>query len=148
MWCTSFGTSNWSCQKSSIKSTILFWLWSTSENAWACWGHRHITWHSNFNFARTIHYEKSIDKMGAAFAHCGSYDRVTISKQCLEIFQRNPDEFLGRFITVDETWIHYFIPKTKKQSKQPTSKMAKIVKSVGKVIIIVFWDVGDIIRID
>jgi len=34
-------------------------------------------------------------------------DRV-ISKQCLEMFQRNPDEFLRRFITVDETWIHYF----------------------------------------
>ncbi|KAG5336736.1 SETMR methyltransferase, partial [Acromyrmex heyeri] len=33
-------------------------------------------------------------------------DRVTISKQCLEMFQRNPDEFLRRFITVDETWIH------------------------------------------
>ena len=37
-------------------------------------------------------------------------DRVTISKQCLEMFQRNPDEFLRRFITVDETWIHYFTP--------------------------------------
>ncbi|XP_018311541.1 uncharacterized protein, partial [Mycetomoellerius zeteki] len=31
-------------------------------------------------------------------------DRVTISKQCLEMFQRNPDKFLRRFITVDETW--------------------------------------------
>ncbi|KAG5338762.1 SETMR methyltransferase, partial [Acromyrmex heyeri] len=40
-------------------------------------------------------------------------DRVTISKQCLEMFQRNPDEFLRRFITVDETWIHYFTPETK-----------------------------------
>jgi len=38
--------------KSLIKSTILFW--STSESARACWGHRHITWHSDFNFARTI----------------------------------------------------------------------------------------------
>ena len=38
-------------------------------------------------------------------------DRVTISKQRLEMFQRNPDEFLRQFttsITVDETWIHYF----------------------------------------
>ena len=26
-----------------------------------------------------------------------------ISKQCLEMFQRNSDEFLRRFITVDET---------------------------------------------
>jgi len=36
-------------------------------------------------------------------------DCVTISKQRLEIFQRNPDEFLRRFIIVDEIWIHYFI---------------------------------------
>ncbi|XP_018304737.1 uncharacterized protein [Mycetomoellerius zeteki] len=62
-------------------------------------------------------------------------DRVTISKQCLEMFQRNSDEFLRRFITVDETWIHYFIPETKEQSKQWTSlgelipKKAKTVKS-------------------
>ncbi|KAG5342376.1 SETMR methyltransferase, partial [Acromyrmex heyeri] len=38
-------------------------------------------------------------------------DHVTISKQCLEMFQHNPDEFLRRFITVDETWIHYFTPE-------------------------------------
>ena len=41
-------------------------------------------------------------------------DRVTISKQCLKMFQRNvPDKFLRRFITVDETWIHYFTPENK-----------------------------------
>ncbi|KYN03838.1 Acetylcholine receptor subunit alpha-like protein [Cyphomyrmex costatus] len=45
-------------------------------------------------------------------------ERVTISKQYLEMFQRNPDEFLRRVITVDETWIHYFTPETKEQSKQ------------------------------
>ena len=33
--------------------------------------HRHITWHSDFNFAQTIKYEKAIGKMSAAFAHCG-----------------------------------------------------------------------------
>ncbi|KAG5323521.1 SETMR methyltransferase, partial [Acromyrmex heyeri] len=48
-------------------------------------------------------------------------DRVTISKQCLEMFRYNPDEFLHRFITVDKTWIHYFTPETKEQSKQWTS---------------------------
>ncbi|KAG5343856.1 RTJK polymerase, partial [Acromyrmex charruanus] len=48
-------------------------------------------------------------------------DRMTISKQCLEMFQRNPDEFLRRFIIVDETWIHYFTPETKEQSTQLTS---------------------------
>ena len=45
-------------------------------------------------------------------------DRVTISKQCLEMFQCNPDELLRRFITLDKIWIHYFTPKTKEQSKQ------------------------------
>jgi len=74
------------------------------------------------------------------------HDRVTISKQCLEMFQRNSDKFLRRFITVDETWIHYFTPETKEQSKQwtssgePVPKKAKTVKSVGKIMAIVFWD--------
>ena len=46
-------------------------------------------------------------------------DRVMISEQCLEMFQRNPDEFLCQFITMDETWIHYFTSE-KEQSKQWT----------------------------
>ena len=32
-------------------------------------------------------------------------------------FRQNPEEFLGRYITVDETWIHYYTPETKEQSK-------------------------------
>ncbi|KAG5342012.1 GVQW3 protein, partial [Acromyrmex heyeri] len=36
--------------------------------------------------------------------------------QRLEMFQRNPDEFLHRFITVDKIWIYYFTPETKEQS--------------------------------
>ena len=81
-------------------------------------------------------------------------DRVTILKQCLKIFQRNTDEFLRRFITMDETWIHYFTPETKEQSKQwtspgePAPKKAKTVKSTGKVMATVFWDALGIIHID
>jgi len=37
------------------------------------------------------------------------------------MFQRNPDKFLRRFITLNETWIHCFILETKEQSKQWTS---------------------------
>ena len=81
-------------------------------------------------------------------------DHVTISKQCLEMFQRNPDEFLHRFITVDEIWIHYFTPEMKEQSKQWISldesdlKKVKTVKSAGKVIVTHFWDACGIIHID
>jgi len=73
-------------------------------------------------------------------------DCVTITKQCLEMFQRNPDKFLRRFITVDETWIHYFTSEAKEQSKQWTSpdepalKKAKTVKSTGEMMAIVFLE--------
>lgn len=58
----------------------------------------------------------------------------------------NPSEFLRRFVTVDETWIHHYTPETKNQSKQWTSaderapKKAKTVNSAGKVMATVFWD--------
>ena len=37
------------------------------------------------------------------------------SEQCLTLtlFKRNPKEFLRRFVTVDETWIHWYAPQTK-----------------------------------
>jgi len=62
-------------------------------------------------------------------------DRVTISKQCLEMFQCNPDEFLRRFITVDERWIHYFTgDEQKEQSKQWTSPGESALKKKTKTV--------------
>lgn len=81
-------------------------------------------------------------------------NREVISKQCLDIYQRNPDEFLRRFITVDETWIHHYTPETKIQSKQwieagsNAPKKAKVTPSAGKIMAIVFWDAQGIILID
>jgi len=40
-------------------------------------------------------------------------NRETTSEQCLTVFKRNPKEFLRRFVTVDETWIHWYTPETK-----------------------------------
>ena len=45
-------------------------------------------------------------------------NRMTTSIECLSLFNRNKDEFLFRFVTVDETWIHHNTPETKQQSKQ------------------------------
>ena len=45
----------------------------------------------------------------------------TNSEQCLTLFKCNPKEFLHCFMTVDETWIHWYTPKTKEQSKEWTS---------------------------
>ncbi|KAG5329130.1 SETMR methyltransferase, partial [Acromyrmex charruanus] len=56
-------------------------------------------------------------------------DHVTISKQCLEMFQRNPDEFLHRFITVDETWITLHSRRTVKTIDSPSKLAPKKAKS-------------------
>jgi len=106
------------CQKSSIKSTILFWL----IDEWKCarlsrpQAYHMVQW---FQFCTNNWVEKTRWALRLLTVD-HKRDRVTISKQCLEMFQRNPDEFLRQFITVDETWIHYFTPETK-ESKQWTS---------------------------
>lgn len=81
-------------------------------------------------------------------------NRMTTSEHCLNMFKRNPKEFLRRFVTVDETWIHHYTPETKEQSKQWTSpgetapKKAKTVPSAGKVMATVFGDSQGIIFTD
>lgn len=81
-------------------------------------------------------------------------NRVTISQECLALFNRNMNEFLRRFVTVDETWIHHNTPETKQQSKQWISrgesapKKAKVGLSANKVMATVFWDARGIIHID
>ena len=45
-------------------------------------------------------------------------ERLDISRWCLEPFERNEKDFPRRFITVDETWFHDYIPETKEQSKE------------------------------
>ena len=80
--------------------------------------------------------------------------RKTVSIENLALYKRNPSEFLRRFITVDETWIHHYTPESKQQSKQwigpgePTPKKAKTILSANKVMATVFWDAKGIIFID
>jgi len=46
----------------------------------------------------------------------------TTSEQCLTLFKRNPKEFLRRFVTVDETWIHWYTPETKDFTRRTSSE--------------------------
>lgn len=81
-------------------------------------------------------------------------NRVTTSMQCLAKFKHNPSEFLRRYVTVDETWIHHYTPEMKVQSAQwvfpgeRAPKKAKTIQSAGKVMATVFWDSQGIILID
>ncbi|KAF7270257.1 hypothetical protein GWI33_016765 [Rhynchophorus ferrugineus] len=38
--------------------------------------------------------------------------RVDDSEQCLKMIKRNKPEFLRPYVTMDETWLHYFTPST------------------------------------
>jgi len=71
---------------------------------------------------------------------------MKISEQCLERFNKTKTEFVRRFITTDETWIHHYTPESKQQSKQWTEagcsapKKTRMVPLAGKVMALVFWD--------
>ena len=79
---------------------------------------------------------------------------MVASEQCLGMFQRNSKGFLRRHVTVDKTWIYYYTPETKNQSKiwtgpsEPAPKKAKRVPSAGKLMATIFWDSHGIILIN
>jgi len=79
--------------------------------------------------------------------------RMNVSQECLNIFKRNPTNFLRRFITVDETWIHHYTPEMK-QSEQwveaggSAPKKAKTVPSAEKMMATIFWDSYGVVLID
>lgn len=82
------------------------------------------------------------------------WQRVRDSKACLELFKRNSAEFIRRYITVDETWIHHFNPESNQQAKEwveaggSAPKRPKTQTTAGKVMATVFWDSKGIILID
>jgi histone-lysine N-methyltransferase SETMAR len=79
---------------------------------------------------------------------------MKISEQWLEHFKKNKTDFVHRFITMDEAWIHHYTPESKKQSRQWTAacssapKKTRSVPSAGKVMASVFWDAEGILFID
>ena len=58
------------------------------------------------------------------------HTRRTLSRTNLNLFEEDPANFLKRFVTMGETWVHHFTPEAKQQSKQrkhqgsPSSKKA------------------------
>ena len=82
------------------------------------------------------------------------HQRVCDSKYYLDLFNRNPSDFLRWLMTIDETWIHRCIPKSKQQAKQwakpdrTAPKRAKTQQSAGKVMAFVFRYSSGILFID
>ena len=66
--------------------------------------------------------------------------RASVCSALLKRF-RSKDDFLLRLVTVDETWVHYYDPENKAQSRQwvgpgsPRPKKFKTQPSAGKVMV-------------
>ena len=80
--------------------------------------------------------------------------RFNMSRDNLARFNADPEDFLDRFVTMDETWCHHFTPETKMMSKQwkhmdsPPPKKARVIQSANTVMASVFWDADGILMID
>ena len=80
--------------------------------------------------------------------------RVEDSERCLELFKRGKKDFLHRYVTMDETWIHYYTPETKISPAEWTAvsesrlKRLQTQQWVGKVMASVFWNAYGILFID
>ena len=78
--------------------------------------------------------------------------RVSASRRFLDRSRSDPT-FLDRIITTDETWVHYYEPEDKRMSMvwknrdSQTPKKAKVVKSMGKVMCVVFMDSSGVILV-
>ena len=80
--------------------------------------------------------------------------RVSLCSALLKRSRSKEDDFLSRLVTVDETWVHYYEPENKAQSRQwvgpgsPRPKKFKTQPSAGKVMATVFWDAQGVIMLD
>ena len=79
--------------------------------------------------------------------------RASVYSALLKRFRSKEDDFLSHLVTVDETWVHYYEPENKAQSRQsiglgsPRPKKFKTQPSAGKVMATVFWDAQGVIML-
>ena len=53
---------------------------------------------------------------------------MTTSEHCLGTFKRNSKEFLRRFMTTDDTWIHHYMPEMKKLRENSRLQPANVLQ--------------------
>ena len=70
--------------------------------------------------------------------------RASVYSALLKRFRSKDDDFLSHLVTVDETWVHYYEPENKAQSRRsvgpgsPRPKKFKTQPSAGKVMALYF----------
>ena len=81
-------------------------------------------------------------------------EKVRISRELLERFEKEGENFLKKIITGDETWVHHYDPENKRQSMEyrhkesPQPKKFKTQASAGKIMLTVFWNSERVVLAD
>ena len=81
-------------------------------------------------------------------------ERVRISRELLDCFEKGDEDFLKKIITGDETWGHHNDPENKRQSTEYCHKESsqpkkfKTQASAGKVMLTVFWNSERVVLAD
>ncbi|XP_041369606.1 uncharacterized protein LOC121383583 [Gigantopelta aegis] len=52
--------------------------------------------------------------------------RLNMSRENLAIFEADPNSFLRRFVTMDETWVHHFQPETKQHRSSGNTQVLRL----------------------
>jgi len=82
------------------------------------------------------------------------HQRCQSSEQGLEFFRCDPNDFLSRLVTMDETWSYQYDPETKQQSMEwghsgtTNPKIFRVQISAGKFLASIFWDQDGILLTD
>ncbi|GFR71392.1 mariner Mos1 transposase [Elysia marginata] len=77
--------------------------------------------------------------------------RANFSRKFLRRFQTEQNDFLGRIITVDETWVYSWDPETKRQSAEwrdfdePRPEKVRHKQGALKVTHMIFFDMNGVI---
>jgi len=79
--------------------------------------------------------------------------RCQSSEQILELFRRDPNDFLSRLVTMDETWLYHYEPETKTQSMEwrhsgsPAPKFSECKNPLENFSPRFFWNQDSIVLI-
>ncbi|GFS17589.1 histone-lysine N-methyltransferase SETMAR [Elysia marginata] len=80
--------------------------------------------------------------------------RKTMCAELLKHYEEEGEEFIQRIVTGDESWVHHYDPKSKRQPMEyrhrssPSSRKFKVVASARKVMLTVFLDSEGIVHIE
>jgi len=107
----------------------------------------------------TIHEDLDMQKLFARWVSKCLYadqkhQRCQSSEQLVEFFRQDPNDFLSRLVTMDETWLYHYDLETKQQSMEwrhsgsPRPPKFQVQKFAGKVLASIFWDQDGILLTD